>query len=135
MSRFKHHEEIEEEKVDISPLIDCVFILLIFFIVTTKFIDETGLEVENVQATPESASDEESETLIFVVTNAGGILHEGQRISLSSLRSTVREAVAKDDETPVIVRSEAKTRAVHFVAAIDAAYEAGAQIVTADRDT
>ena len=68
------------------------------------------------------------------MNNAGRIEHEGQIISLGVLRSLVRDAVRKDEETPVIVRSQAKTRSEPFVRAIDAAYESGAGVVTADRE-
>ena len=51
MSRFRNrNEESNDAGVDISPLIDCVFILLIFFIVTTTFVEETGVEVDKPQA-------------------------------------------------------------------------------------
>ncbi|MEM0897898.1 MAG: biopolymer transporter ExbD [Verrucomicrobiota bacterium] len=132
MPRFRQTEELEEEKIDISPLIDCVFILLIFFIVTTKFIDETGFSVEKAQAAAASASNEESNTVILTVTNTGQIEHEGQTIPLAKVRSLVSAAVAKDEEAPVIVRTQGKTRAIHYVQVIDAAYQSGARAVTAD---
>ena len=51
MSRFRSRSSDNDESgIDISPLIDCVFILLIFFIVTTTFVDETGVEVDKPQA-------------------------------------------------------------------------------------
>ncbi|MAW39433.1 MAG: biopolymer transporter ExbD, partial [Kiritimatiellaceae bacterium] len=51
MGRFRNRGEDDTDAgVDISPLIDCVFILLIFFIVTTTFVEETGVEVDKPQA-------------------------------------------------------------------------------------
>ncbi|MEM9481111.1 MAG: biopolymer transporter ExbD [Verrucomicrobiota bacterium] len=132
MPRFRQTEELEEEKIDISPLIDCVFILLIFFIVTTKFIDETGFSVEKAQAADGSSSDEESTTVILTVTNSGQIEHEGKILPLASVRTLVSAAVTKDEDVPVIVRTQGKTRAVHYVKVIDAAYASGAKAVTAD---
>ena len=51
MGRFRDNTDSGEETlIDMSPLIDCVFILLIFFIVTTTFVEETGVEVDKPQA-------------------------------------------------------------------------------------
>ena len=52
MGRFREatSDDSSESGIDISPLIDCVFILLIFFIVTTVFVEETGVEVDKPQA-------------------------------------------------------------------------------------
>ena len=51
MGRFRDSDDdASETGIDMSPLIDCVFILLIFFIVTTVFVEETGVEVDKPQA-------------------------------------------------------------------------------------
>ena len=70
MSRFRSFSASEEEGegINMSPMIDCVFILLIFFIVTTTFVEETGVEVDKPQAASaarlEKTSDPEIQTRI-----------------------------------------------------------------------
>ena len=73
MSRHHQLKTAEEEiKMNISPLIDMVFILLIFFIVTTVFVDEQGLGVNKPEPTAEAKA-MENETIVFTVLNSGQI--------------------------------------------------------------
>ena len=60
--RFQDHQNEGSGEINISPLIDVVFILLIFFIVTTVFVDETGVEVEK----PRAASQKELDQTVFL---------------------------------------------------------------------
>ena len=71
MGRFYQmtSDDSNETWIDISPLIDCVFILLIFFIVTTTFVDETGVEVDKPQA---ASSVQLEKTSILIALTAKG---------------------------------------------------------------
>lgn len=128
MARHRKSEELEDDKIDISPLIDCVFILLIFFIVTTKFIDEKGFDVEKPNASQSSENSGESKTLIFTVLENGRIQHEGSIVSLAALESKVAAAISRDQETPVIIEAQKKTSSQPFLLAIDRAKGAGATV-------
>jgi len=74
-------------EVNMSPLIDCVFLLLIFFIVTTVFVEETGVDVNKPQAA--SARDLEKNSLMFALTADGSIVYGGRKIGLNSVRGIV----------------------------------------------
>ena len=95
--RFRASEAEEETQIDISPLIDCVFILLIFFIVTTRFIDESGFTVD--KPTPSSEpSDADSESAVFRIDNQGKIFWNDAIIPLSQVRAKVADTLRKNKE-------------------------------------
>ena len=82
MSRLRNSaiDDDDETGIDISPLIDCIFILLIFFIVTTTFVEEDGLEVSKPDAAAALPSDE-STSVVFEVLEG---LTPGEKVITSS---------------------------------------------------
>jgi biopolymer transport protein ExbD len=118
MSRFRNASgsDGDESSIDISPLIDVVFILLIFFIVTTTFVEESGLEVNRPDAA--SASQQESDSLVFEITEKGGILHKGREIGLQGIRGLVEEQLRTDD-APVIVEAAENARTEVMIRVVD----------------
>jgi biopolymer transport protein ExbD len=93
MIRSRRKSALEEATVDMAPLIDMTFLLLIFFLVNTNFIKETGIEVNR----PEAASGEaQGSDIIMVGISAAGTIHmAGNRIDLSSVRTEVAQARIK----------------------------------------
>ncbi|MFG0313506.1 MAG: ExbD/TolR family protein, partial [Phycisphaerales bacterium] len=73
--------------VNMSPLIDMVFLLLIFFVVTTSFVKETGIDVS--RSTAASADTKEAATIMIGVSNEGDVYMEGDRIDVRSVRGLV----------------------------------------------
>ena len=121
MRRFRVSESdvVEEATIDISPLIDCIFILLIFFIVTTVFVEETGVEVDKPQAA--SASDLEKESILIAVTAEGKVVYGGNDIGISGVQPLVRRLTQKDENMPVIIQVDEKAQSGLFVRVIDEA--------------
>ena len=105
MSRFRDSNENDGDTgIDISPLIDCVFILLIFFIVPTVFVEETGVDVEK----PEAAASEQLEknSVVFAVTDKGEVVLDGRDVGVKQVRAIVRRKIQKDDKIPVIIQGD-----------------------------
>jgi biopolymer transport protein ExbD len=128
MSRFRSFSSDDDTSgVDISPLIDCVFILLIFFIVTTTFVDETGVEVDKPQAA--SAVRLEKNSILIAVTEEGQVVYGGREIGISGVQPLVKRMLQKED-VPVIVQADQKVSAGIFVRVIDEAKLAGATKVS-----
>jgi len=117
--------EDEPTEINLSPMIDCIFILLIFFIVATVFVEEQGLQVAkpDAAATP---SNEELENVVLQITAENEILFQGKAISLADVANRVKVNV-RDDETPVVLRSHEKADHGLFVAVWDAARRGGAE--------
>lgn len=124
MARFGNTPEEEDAAIDMSPLIDCIFILLIFFIVTTTFVEETGVEVDKPQAA--SAADLEKQSIMIAVTADGNIVYGGKGIGVSGVQPLVRRFVEKEADTPVIVQADEKAPSGLMVKVIDEAKLGGA---------
>ncbi|MGB1130475.1 MAG: ExbD/TolR family protein [Haloferula sp.] len=129
MRRFRHSvSEDSVSTVDISPLIDVVFLLLIFFIVTTVFIKETGVEVSKPRAA--SSEDLEKRAILIAVTDEGRVWHGGREIGMDGVRAVVAAMLEEDDSQPVIIRADADADTEDTVSVIDAAKLAGAGSVS-----
>ena len=89
-------------EINISPLIDVVFILLIFFIVTTVFVEETGVEVNRPQAA--SATQLEKNAILIAITEDGQVVYGGQSIGVGGVRGTVRRLMAWEEDMPIIIQ-------------------------------
>jgi biopolymer transport protein ExbD len=129
MARFREAlaEGDGEGAIDMSPLIDCVFILLIFFIVTTVFVEETGVEVDRPQAA--SAVQLEKTSLLIALTSQGSVVYGGREIGISGVQPLVRRMLQKED-VPVIVQADAAAQSGLLVRIVDEAKLGGATRVS-----
>jgi biopolymer transport protein ExbD len=125
MGRFREAtaDDGGEAGIDMSPLIDCVFILLIFFIVTTVFVEETGVEVDRPQAA--SAVQLEKSSILIAVTNQGQVVYGGRDIGIRGVQGIVKRLLQKE-MLPVIVQVDAGAQSGLLVRVIDEAKLAGA---------
>jgi len=125
MGRFRESisDDSSEMGIDISPLIDCVFILLIFFIVTTTFVEETGVDVDKPQAA--SAVRLEKNSILLALTDKGEVVYGGREIGISGVQPLVKRMLQKED-LPVIVQADAVAQSGLLVRVIDQAKLAGA---------
>jgi len=113
--------------IDITPLIDIVFILLIFFMVSATFIRETGIEVKKPQAV---WSQSLSPQALRISIAAGGALYtQGQGVTLQQLQHIVKDFLQQHPEGPVVVIPHHSVDAARFVEVMDSAKQAGAASV------
>ncbi|MDF1656738.1 MAG: biopolymer transporter ExbD [Verrucomicrobiales bacterium] len=130
MSRFSRFQnaapEAESSEINISPLIDVVFILLIFFIVTTVFVEETGLELQKPRAA--SQQDLEKNSILIGVSASGTVHYGGREIGVGGVRSVVGRLLMQDS-MPVIIQSDRRTPTESTVQVMDEAKLAGASQV------
>ena len=129
MGRFRDSagEGDGESGIDISPLIDCVFILLIFFIVTTVFVEETGVEVDKPQAA--SSVQLEKTSILIALTDKGAVVYGGREIGISGVQPLVR-LMLKKEKLPVIIQADASAQSGLLVRLIDEAKLGGAEKVS-----
>ncbi len=118
-------EEISE--INVSPLIDMVFILLIFFIVTTVFVEETGVEVDKPQAA--SAVSLEKNSILLAVTSKGQVVYGGREIGVSGVRPLVKRMTQAED-MPVIVQGDENANYGVVLQVVDEAKLGGANSVS-----
>ncbi len=110
-----------------SPLIDCVFLLLIFFIVTTVFVEETGVEIQKPRAA--GARDMEQHSIMIALTSDGKIVYGGRQVSLNSVRGLVAQQL-RQKEVSVIIIADSNSRTGPLVDLIDECKLAGAKHVS-----
>ena len=113
--------------INLSPLIDCVFLLLIFFVVTTVFVEEPGVGVDRPQAA--SARDLDRHSILIALTPDGRIVYGGREVPLNSVRGLVA-GLLKARPVPVIVVADQAARTGRLVDVIDECKLAGAERVS-----
>ena len=129
MGRFSQgsSDESSDVGIDMSAMIDCVFILLIFFIVTTTFVEETGVEVDKPQAA--SSVRLEKTSILIALTANGSVVYGGRDIGMSGIQPLVRRMLQQED-VPVIVQADTSAPAGLLVRVIDEAKLGGARKVS-----
>jgi biopolymer transport protein ExbD len=103
MINRSEQDEDEEVSIDLSPMIDCVFILLIFFIVTTVFVEESGIEVN--KPTAKSSVKLEKNSILIAISAEGKVIYGGRDVGVNGVRNVVRQLVMEED-MPVIIQAD-----------------------------
>ncbi len=129
-ARSRHREEEPDETgIDISPLIDIVFILVIFFIVTTVFNKEVGVDVNKPPRAVASKS-LNRDSVMLAVTQEGELFYGGRNIGYDGVETVISTVQDGGDPIPVILICDEGAKAHHITKAIDAATVAGAKSVS-----
>ena len=123
MRRIAQSEAEEESEINITPLIDIVFIMLIFFIVTATFVKETGIEVNKPDA-PTSVTIKKANILIAIDAN-DGIWIERRRIDPRSVRPNIERLHAENPQGSVVIQADKKSTNEMLVMVMDASRAAG----------
>ncbi len=114
--------------VNMGPLIDMVFLLLIFFVVTTSFVKEAGIDVS--RSTAETAVVKEHGNIMIAVTPEGDIYMEGKKVDLRSVRPLVERSLAENPDSGVVVVADQMSRTGAVVRVMDQCRLAGAASVS-----
>lgn len=117
-------EEAHRQEVDLAPLLDVVFILLIFFIVTTVFVRETGVDVDKPSAV--STQQLQKSVLLLAITKQGEVMYGGTNIGVAGVRSTLTH-VLKTQQKPLVIQADKTVPTELLVEVIDQAKIAGVE--------
>ncbi len=118
----------KEANINMSPMIDLVFLLLIFFIVTTSFVRETGIEVQ--RPTASSAALTQAGNILVAVSKEGTIHFDGRQVDLRSLRAHITRALAENPEASVIIVADKISYTGIIIQVMDQSRLAGATSVS-----
>lgn len=121
-------------EINMTPLIDMVFILLIFFIVTTSFVNETGVDVNRPSA--ETAVNKELANIMVAITSSGQINIGGRVVDRRALRANIERLHAENPEGSVIIIADKDAKTGLLIEVMDQARLAGIANVSiaAERD-
>ena len=117
-----------EEGINMAPLIDMVFLLLIFFMVTTSFVKETGIEVNRPTAATAAVSKKSS--ILLGVSEQGEIFFEKQRIDIRSVRAHIERSLAENPESSIVIVADQHSDTGVIVRIMDQCRLAGAQRIS-----
>jgi len=113
----------DDSQIDMTPMLDVVFIMLIFFIVTTSFVRESGLEVDRPSA---ATATEQKQAGIFVAINDSGEIYiDRKQVDLQRVRASLERLIASQGEVGLVIQADQQTRHGVVVKVMDAAREAG----------
>jgi biopolymer transport protein ExbD len=97
----RHAENPEEAEINITPMMDIVFIMLIFFIVTTSFVRETGIDPARPEAV--TAAEQERGNILIGVSASDQIWMNQQQVEMAAVRQLVEQARSEVPESTVII--------------------------------
>ena len=124
----------EESQIDMTPMLDVVFIMLIFFIVTASFVNEIGLQVDRPPTTDQPPPDTDNTNIVFRISESNEIRFEGRRIDIRAVRANVERMHAERPEAKVVVSAHPKSKTELFVKISDQSREAGVYDVSLSTD-
>ncbi len=114
--------------INMGPLVDMVFLLLIFFVVTTSFVKESGIDVQRASAA--TAELKQRATIMIGVTPDGEVFYEGKQVDVRSVRGLIERALAEDPEGGVVVVADKASRTGAVIGVMDQCRLAGAKDVS-----
>ena len=123
---------MEAEEPDMTPLIDCVFLLLIFFMVTTVFLHTKGLEVD-MPAQSESVEDQKKDINVLI-DSEGKIELKGEDIEPAYLAQRLVQAMKEANNKNIIINADGDCAQRHVVFVVDEARAVGVEGIAFARD-
>ena len=122
MARKRFHED-DEAEVDMTPMLDIVFIMLIFFIVTTSFVKEAGFDINKPQAA--QATKKPSANIFIAVDKSGRIHMEKRVVDIKRVRANVERMLAESPEAAVMIMGDIDAKHGIIIKVMDQVKAAG----------
>ena len=126
--RRRNRRKAEEQGLDLTPMMDIVFIMLIFFIVTTSFVKETGVDINRPNA--ETAERDEKGNILVAITQNNEIWIDKRRIDLKAVRANIERLMIEYPEGSVIIQADKEARSGLLVETMDQIRLAGVQNIS-----
>ncbi|MEH6567180.1 MAG: biopolymer transporter ExbD [Halopseudomonas sp.] len=128
MRMRRHHSTADEEAgIDLTPMLDIVFIMLIFFIVTSSFIKESGITVERPSAA--SAAEQPKGNILIAVSADGEIWIDRKQVDIRAVRAAVERMRVDQPDSTVVVQADKDARSGLVIRVMDQAKLAGVEAV------
>ncbi len=117
--------EEEDNEINLTPMLDVVFIMLIFFIVTATFIRESGLEAQRPDQNDQPQVLQEDGAILVVIDNNDDLWIDNQVVDVRRVRARIEAMHAENAERPVVIQAEPNSSTQALVSVMDAAQLAG----------
>jgi biopolymer transport protein ExbD len=129
MVRRRRHLE-DEGGINVTPMLDVIFIMLIFFIVTTSFIKEKGLEVSRPSNTPPKEVKQDDGPIVVRIDAGSFIILQGRILEPVAVAANLERAKAEKPDAPLIVAADPDAETNALVTVLDAARIVGIESVS-----
>ena len=130
--RRQRKASAEEAEVDLTPMLDVVFIMLIFFIVTASFVKESGMDVNRPDAA--TAVVKPRGNILVAITPGGQIWIDKRQVDVRSIRANLERLYAENPQGAVVIQADEDSKNGLLVAVMDAAKLAGIENVSIAAD-
>jgi len=116
--------EDDENEINLTPMLDVVFIMLIFFIVTASFLRESGLDVNRPDDNQPQVLQEEEGAILVIIDETDDIWIDNRIVDPRAVRANVERLHAEDPDRPLVIQTARTSTAEALVAVMDAARQA-----------
>jgi biopolymer transport protein ExbD len=118
----------DEEEVNLTPMLDVVFILLIFFIVTASFVKESGMDINRPDAA--MAVRKERGNILVAITPSGQIWIDRRQVDVRAVRANIERLHAENPQGAVVIQADRESKNGLLVEVMDAAKLAGVENIS-----
>jgi biopolymer transport protein ExbD len=124
MKQFFNQTQVEEEsEINITPMLDVVFIMLIFFIVTATFVKEAGIEVNRPDAA--TATKAENANILIAIGANNDIWIDRRMVDIRSVRPNIERLHAENPQGSVVIQADKESKTDTLIQVMDASRQAG----------
>jgi len=120
---FNQAQEEDESEINITPMLDVVFIRLIFFIVTATFVREAGIDVNRPDAS--TAVAKENANILIAISANNAIWIDKRMIDIRSVRPNIERLHAENPQGSVVIQADKESKTDTLIQVMDAARQAG----------
>ena len=126
--RRRRLQEQDDTEVNLTPMLDVVFIMLIFFIVTASFVKEAGIDVSR----PDAATAERKErgNILVAISESGQIWIDKRHVDIRAVRANIERLAAENPQGSVVIQADKDSKNGILVQVMDAARLAGVEQVS-----
>jgi biopolymer transport protein ExbD/biopolymer transport protein TolR len=118
------NKQQEEPRVDLTPMVDVVFLLLIFFMISTTFVESPGISIKLPESSSQTIDREPKEIKVYL-SQEGDIYHGEKKISIDDFRGILADHQADAKQTTVLLLADQESRHGKVVILMDLARDAG----------
>ena len=126
--RLSNLDRNEESQIELTPMLDVVFIMLIFFIVTTSFVKESGIEVSRPNA--KSAEKQKRASIFIAIDSESRIWLQKRKIEIDAVRPNIEKLQAESPEGSVVIQADKKSQTGILVKVMDQVRLAGVKNIS-----
>lgn len=123
MGRRTKAAEEDQNAIDLTPMLDVVFIMLIFFIVTASFIKETGIEIDRPEATTSMLNKDAS--ILIAVSSNNEVWIDKNRIDIRAIKTSIERLYAENPQGAVVIQADDNSNIETLTKVAEAAREVG----------